>query len=171
MQKECKTWQSCQQAVLIQLINSCMDITIDKQKIMTKSLPFIIVQSFSNETSERVDLGEFCFVRSKEKCDIDLKNGIHKDLAFRRMRVYEKVENMNIIIDVLSEFGFFFNCHCVKGKKGSPRCDAIDYIFFHDKVIMDRDEIINLGSRIIDVIVTNTSTGIKVFKRGELKVN
>ncbi|ELP92572.1 hypothetical protein EIN_073950 [Entamoeba invadens IP1] len=145
---EYKEFYVIQQGVLLAFINSYCGFSIKKQKKrakVTSAYPKISKLVFPNETIDVQQLADsICRPVYEEEC----KHVSKKQTAMRRFEKNKKVFVQHLLIDILSEKGFFFESHLARNSTKTYRMERIERIYFDGRLVMQFEDFVKRGSAI-----------------------
>ncbi|EMS13820.1 TATA-binding protein-associated phosphoprotein, putative [Entamoeba histolytica HM-3:IMSS] len=117
-----RTYQVYQQGVLLVLLNNHFEITLQiptKRSVVTHQY-FKINELRRGNDSIKVE--EYVEQRCKEKYLQDISNGIPEKTARRRYDTNKITEQLHLLIDLSTEFGYRFVSKRTSGKKRCSNC-------------------------------------------------
>ncbi|KAL7717850.1 TATA-binding protein-associated phosphoprotein [Entamoeba marina] len=145
---EYKDFYPFQQAVLLAFLNSYCSITLLKQRkqnTVTSSYPIVKTLHFENEQIDVIQLAETLYRPVYAEDSLDVKK---KQTAFRRYEKNKRVFVQHLLIDILTEKGFFFESHLAKNTKKTLRLERIQKIYYNGRIIMDFKDFLQRGNAI-----------------------
>ena len=158
---------SCQESVLLALLNRYAVIVVKKpRKKGDKTEQFIGVHSITVDSI--IDVSDFISTRCETLYNEDIKKQTKEYTASRRKLGNKITELTHLLIDLLELEGYFFNKE-KKKREGLNQCDVIKNIFYDNKVIFTKDDIIKKGHEINKLITHDIENGLKVYNKGEIE--
>ena len=149
-----KDFYSYQQAILIAFVNTLCSVTVKRQRKRTTistSLPEVLSLNFDTESIDVAELTQRICMPSYE----DSMKVLAKQTAFRRYEKNRKIFVQHLLMDILSENGFFFNSKLARKTDKTYRLERINEIFYDYKPIMNMEELIVRGNAINNYICDN----------------
>ncbi|EKE39218.1 hypothetical protein ENUP19_0003G0054 [Entamoeba nuttalli] len=134
-----RTYQVYQQGVLLVLLNNHFEITLQiptKRSVVTRQY-FKINELRRGNDSIKVE--EYVEQRCKEKYLQDLSNGIAEKTARRRYDTNKITEQLHLLIDLLTEFGYRFVSKRTSGKKGAQIVETIQKVISPNVTILNKE--------------------------------
>ncbi|EAL48559.1 hypothetical protein EHI8A_116050 [Entamoeba histolytica HM-1:IMSS-B] len=151
--RKLRDYQTCQQGVFVGLLNQFCDITITKPpKKAVITHQFIKIKSISFSYKDSIVIEEFLQKRCNDHKSYDLSLGCSEKTANRRFQTNKKTEVLHLLLDFLTEFGYFFEVNTTKGKKGTMKLQNIEKIYCDGKFLMGINDIYDYGFRINDIV-------------------
>ena len=146
-----------QQAVFIALINQYASVTISRPAKKSKlTQQRIKVEKIAFDQDE-IFVNEFVKKRSNERYNSDLKHGIPRKTAIRRLTQYKIMENQHLLSDILFHLGYRFSTYFTVGKNNTPKREIVDKIVWNQKILFDKLTIITHGNAINEYLCSQLS--------------
>ncbi|KAL7712678.1 Uncharacterized protein QTN25_009693 [Entamoeba marina] len=143
-----KNYQVIQQAVMLAYLNQFADIELKKKKkSVTNIYQFMQVVSISFSNGDNINFSDLISSKCIEMMKEEIEMGISETTAMRRFHKNRIVHSLHLLMDILSELGFFFNTYITNGKNGVVRAETIRSMFYDDK-LLKKDDIVTIGKRI-----------------------
>ncbi|EDR27731.1 hypothetical protein EDI_104220 [Entamoeba dispar SAW760] len=134
-----RNYQVYQQGILLALLNKHFEITLQiptKRSVVTRQY-FKINELRRGNDSIKVE--EYVEQRCKEKYLQDLSNGIPEKTARRRYDTNKITEQLHLLIDLLTEFGYSFVSKWTSGKKGAQIVETIQKVISPNVTILNKE--------------------------------
>ncbi|EKE39796.1 hypothetical protein ENUP19_0218G0024 [Entamoeba nuttalli] len=138
-----RNYQSKVRAFCIALLNRHCDINLKKRscrKLLT--IPFLQIQRLYFSDDNVIDLQAVIKRRVYSLEEKDIKNNINTQRAFHRKKKNGYRESINIINDLLSEFGYCIHSSQTPGRYNTVKMDIVKSITFngiiYDKIAIER---------------------------------
>ncbi|ELP87523.1 hypothetical protein EIN_098500 [Entamoeba invadens IP1] len=167
-----KNYQVYQEAVLIDMLVPFCDIVFGRpSKRTTTTLQFLFIKELRFD-GYVVDVSEFIESRCEDISNMEKKKGVKEKTSMRRCENNKFTECLHLLIDILTELGYFFNTSKSQGKNGIAKSETIQRIFKDNKCLFSKQEIMGLGKEIHQRIVkTVTSNPNFVLTANEIRPN
>ncbi|ELP85895.1 hypothetical protein EIN_134390 [Entamoeba invadens IP1] len=146
-----KNFETYQQSVLIAILSKFATITIKKPRKATKVTevhPLIQTIDFGDDMVNVASLA--C-----SKCQLNYKKDCNKmkyHAAFCRFEKNKKNFVQNLLIDMLLEFGFFFESKMAKKSTKTIQLERIASVFYKGRLTLDFQEFVLCGKEVTDYI-------------------
>ena len=139
----------CQKMVLLTLLNQFCSFKIRRQhKKCSNTMTNIEVVKIGFPDF-CIDVQKFANIQATKFLEKENENASNL-VKVRRIKKSEQIFIDNYIIDVLREYGFFFNSEIGKVFKKSFQVERIKDIFFCGVYLMSKEDILFIGSQIYD---------------------
>ncbi|ELP90807.1 hypothetical protein EIN_026860 [Entamoeba invadens IP1] len=152
--RELKNFDTYQQSFLIGLLNNHCGCTLKKQRkqtTVTSTTPVLKILHFQDEDYEIMQLADaYCRPEYVE----DIKTGMSKTTAFRRIDKNRRNFTQNLLIDICMEFGYFFESCLSRKSKKTLRLERIQEVYNGDKRMFSQLDITQKGKKINDYFVS-----------------
>lgn len=139
--------ESCQQALLIILLNDVCGFTIEhpgKQSKVTATMPKLLVLHFVNED---IDIHSLAEQQCRLVMEREIENGLQRGTASRRYEKNKKIFSQNFLFDVCLECGFRFSSKPSRKSKKSQSMERVIEILYKERSFQ-RKEILEMGTHI-----------------------
>ncbi|BFU20157.1 hypothetical protein EHI8A_034990 [Entamoeba histolytica HM-1:IMSS-B] len=160
--KHYKDFYAIQQGVLIALANQCFGITLKKPRKnakLTQVFPRVKTLHLKDENVEIIDFTNMvCHPLFEKQCE----NVKKIQTAQRRFEKNKKVFMQNLLIDILLEFGFFFDSKMARHSQKTFRLERIQRVFYKGIEILNIDNFISKGNRVNDYLCGLFSSDIQI---------
>jgi len=160
--RDMKNFESIQQAFLIGLLSRfgsfILERPIKKSKVTFQILK---VQSFTIST-ETINVAEVVEMFCRQRAEGELKAGIAKEKVKRRFDKNRFIFLSNYLLDISSEFGYFFETKMSRNTGGSLQLEKIRNVFFNSKLLCDQHEMMIKGIALNKYIFSLTDNLEKV---------
>ncbi|EDR26796.1 hypothetical protein EDI_252610 [Entamoeba dispar SAW760] len=168
--KENRDYQSEQESLFLALLSQEFTIKLicpNKRCVVT--LPFLRILEIQRGLDDCVAVNDWVNNRINERLKEELSQGVSRKTAQRRSENYKITETLHLIMDLLSEFGYFFQTRTTTGKKGICKIDIAYKVYNKNKLMFDQESISRIGSSINKKIISLPSeNGIITIKKGSL---
>ena len=166
--KEIRNYQAQQQAVFLALLNRVYDVAVQQQvKRSLVTLPFFRVEEL-RAADDVVRVNDFVEARCRERFVFETRQGVSEKTAQRRCETYKVTENLHALMDILMEFGYFFEARLTTGKRGTTKTETVYKVFAGETLLLRQRDIEERGSRINRLIAEQTAHGPSfVFLRND----
>ena len=147
-----RNYQAYQQSVFVFILLNFCSIKFSKAtKRSSSTRQFLVIKEllFDNET---IDVVSFIEKRCEEKMLIEEKRCVSKKTAQRRIDNYKFTENLHYLLDILQQFGYFYNFRSSQGKNGIEKSDTALELFRYNRIIFNQQEIALYGSAVNEYI-------------------
>ncbi|KAL7717388.1 TATA-binding protein-associated phosphoprotein [Entamoeba marina] len=151
--KRNRDYQSQQEAVLIGLLNIMYDVVLQRPyKLKCESDAFLPILKIKTSMDD-IDVHEFIKKRCTELLSAELKQGVPKDKARRRMKNNEYPEVLHYISDILELKGYAFVSRITTGRKGIKKETILQITSDDGTLTLTQNMIADLGKRINTYLV------------------
>ena len=133
--REFRNSQTLQQSILLGLLNKYCSITISqpaKKSTVTGQFMRIISINFGN--GDEIQIDDFLKKRCIEQMQKDIYEGVSEKTALRRYQNNKKIEQIHLMMDILSEKGYQFTTKKMKGKLETKKLEMFSSIQYEGKV-------------------------------------
>ncbi|BFU19190.1 hypothetical protein, conserved [Entamoeba histolytica] len=166
-----RNYQALQEAFFIGLLNQFATITICKpSKKTTVTIQFIKIQSIQLERQyDEIPFSSFIAERCKKRKSNDIKLGVPEKTAQRRFENNKFSEALHFLVDILSEFGYFFQVSRTIGKNGTPTVETVHSVYYNNKMKYSKKDIEKKGKAVNDYLchAFKDNSQIKIKLRDE----
>ncbi|EDR23725.1 hypothetical protein EDI_242080 [Entamoeba dispar SAW760] len=142
---EYKDFYVIQQGILLSFLNSYCLIKIKKQKkqaLVTSAYPIVTQLDFGNEEIDVQELADsICRPIYEDECKLVNK----KQTAMRRFEKNKKVFVQHLLIDMLTEKGFYFESKLARKTNKTFRLERIEKIYYGGRLIMNFNDFLERG--------------------------
>ncbi|EDR25762.1 hypothetical protein EDI_307650 [Entamoeba dispar SAW760] len=145
-----RNYQSKVRAFCIALINRHCDVEVKQRRnVKCITLPFFQIKRlhFNNKEDYVIDLQEIIKQRVYGLEETDIKNNINIQRVMYRKKKNGYRESINIVNDLLSEFGYFVYSTQTPGRYHSVKMDIVKSITVNG-IIYDKKAIERIGEEI-----------------------
>ncbi|KAL7714632.1 TATA-binding protein-associated phosphoprotein [Entamoeba marina] len=144
--KHLRNYQAWQQAVYVCLLNSTCEITFNKPvKSCKTTTQFFSIKKLNFGGDDVIDVDEFLQSRSCEKLKRDKLKGVSTKTASRRYDNNKFGESLHLLMDILTENGYFINARKSNGRNNSDCIYSAKEIFYKTKLIATTQDIVEYG--------------------------
>ncbi|BFU21102.1 hypothetical protein EHI8A_000080 [Entamoeba histolytica HM-1:IMSS-B] len=172
-----RNYQTCQEAIFLACLNEFCDIQIHKPaKKALVTMQFLPIESliFSNEDS--ISFSKLIQTLVKQRMNYEVSIGVVPKTATRRSENYRFILSLNILCDLLSEFGYVLLSKAPSPRKHRKKKEPSDkdalgetihFIIRNGKVLFNKERIETVGKKVnqyINSIFTTNNTSIIISK-------
>ncbi|BFU23523.1 hypothetical protein EHI8A_076270 [Entamoeba histolytica HM-1:IMSS-B] len=156
--REFRNAQTIQQSILIGLLNKYCTITIGQPaKKSTVTQQFMRIISLDFGGNDIILMDDFLKGRCLEQMNQDISDGVSQKTAWRRYQNNKKIEEIHLLMDILTEYGYYFTAHPMKGKSETKKLDIIHSIH-KENFDFSLNFLLNEGERINNLICSLLQT-------------
>ncbi|KAL7716861.1 TATA-binding associated phosphoprotein [Entamoeba marina] len=156
--RDMKDVETFQQSLLLVLLNKFCGFTLEtprKQTIVTLASPTIKAIHFDDETIKISDIADnFC----RPAFESDIKSGMKRDSAIRRLEKNKRTFIHNFLFDVLLEKGFFFDSKLSRKTSKTLRIERISRVYYQSQCIVKQNKIVEYGMAVSNHLYSLLST-------------
>ncbi|BFU20330.1 hypothetical protein EHI8A_212780 [Entamoeba histolytica HM-1:IMSS-B] len=136
-----KNYQVYQESILIKLLLPYCDIVFGKpSKKTTTTLQFLNIKELKFKNYS-INITEYIERRCKEIIEMERRKGVKEKTSLRRYENNKFTECLHLLMDILSEFGYFFNTTKSQGKNGIAKSETIQQIFYKGFFMFSREQV------------------------------
>ena len=125
------------------------------------------VQSFALQ-SETIDIAEWVEIFCKQRSDIELQSGVSQERVKRRFDKNRFIFLSNYLLDIATEFGFFFETKMSRNTGGAIQLEKIRNVYWQNKLLFRQHEMMIKGIALNKYIFSLADNADKV---GKLEMN
>ncbi|EDR25462.1 hypothetical protein EDI_329990 [Entamoeba dispar SAW760] len=169
--KRNRNYQSALMAFYIGLMNKHGSVEVMKQAGRTLvALPFLQVVRIQLSEEDTVDYHEFIERRIKEIVTFEVSTNVPLKVALLRAKKNRIIESLNLMQDLLIEYGYYFKEKKSNRKVPKVRIDMSQIVFYHQKVFGSKD-ILRIGEKICKLVLQKIGTKYSViFPMNDLSI-
>lgn len=166
--RDMKNFESIQQAFLLGLLTQFGSFTIERPIKKAKvTFQILKVQSFSLPT-ETINIAEWVELFCKQRSELELQSGVKQERVKRRYDKNRFIFLSNYLLDVASEFGFFFDTKMSRNTGGAIQLEKIRNVYWQNKLLFRQQEMMIKGIALNKYLFSLADNSEKV---GKLEMN
>ena len=152
--KETRNYQAQQESLLIMLLNKYATISLSIPSVESNELNFFRIKSITFEEGNTIDVCTFLNKRCTAIYEQDIQRGTDIKTAKRRKQTNRRIEVLNLMADLLTFQGYFFDTKESTGKRDKKKMSNIVNVFKDSEFLMNIETIKMVGS-CIDAEIMN----------------
>ncbi|ELP85433.1 hypothetical protein EIN_087450 [Entamoeba invadens IP1] len=151
--REIRNYQTLQQAVLIALLNQYAEVVFKQPaKKSVTTYQFMRIKSIKFTPQNTIAFNEFLKRRCVEHYTFDITNNTPMKTAKRRYQTNKKTDGIHLLMDLLTECGYFFVTKLTEGKSGTVKLDNIIQILKDGKTVVEKNELCKIGETVNEML-------------------
>ena len=139
---------ACQQAIFIGWLNEYFKITLQKPVKRTQVSQQYLNIKLLERNEDKIEVEHFVNERCQQRKEYDIKIGVSESAAKQRVGKNKITESNQLLMDILTEFGYSFSSDVSDGKNGAMKIEIIKDVYKNGIFVCNKDDILTIGNRI-----------------------